>query len=68
MSLRRFCIFCQSADLPPPAAHAQTWKQRIANTKPLVAKTAAVAGVLVQLGSTLLVSKIQPLENNYGSQ
>ena len=42
--------FCQSAALPLLAAHAQTWKPTVANTKLLALKIAAADIAQVQVG------------------
>ena len=60
-------IFYQSAALPPPAAPAQTWKPKTANTRNLLlANPAAAASAQMQLGSALLVSPTRPLEPDSG--
>ena len=53
--------------MPPPAAPAQTWKPKTANTRNLLlANTAAAASAQMQLGSALLVSPTRPLEPDSG--
>ena len=61
-------IFYQSAVLPPLAAPAQTWKPTTANINMNMATTATAASVQIQVGSALLVSSIQQLEPDSGSQ
>ena len=53
--------------MPPPAAPAQTWKPKTANTRQLLlTNAAAAASAQMQLGTALLVSLTQPLEPDSG--
>ena len=59
--------FYQSVALPPLVAPAQAWKPKSANMNTL-ASTAAAASAQNQLGTSLLVFSIEPLESVSGSQ
>ena len=59
-------FFFQNVALPPLAAPARTWESETVNMNTL-ATTAAAASAQIHLGSALLVSLIQPLEKESGS-
>ena len=61
-----FILFFQNVALPPLAAPARTWESETVNMNTL-ATTAAAASAQIHLGSALLVSLIQPLEKESGS-